>query len=193
MTDKIREEARQAWQDQCSQDNEGGVDSVGFIYGYEAGRKRGEVEVEKLNGMYKKAFIRDQLHQDEITQLKKQLEDKENNARVARQELAERDLEYKNLQEVGRTLQELKRSNGRELTHLRQRLEEYKCANEIRVAEVWSKIDLEAQITHLRQLLSEAVPMIEHYQSFVSDQKIAAKEVKQWLEATKDIGQDGLK
>ena len=47
QNDKYREEARQAWRDSCSQDNEGRVDSVGFIYGYEAGRLRGEAETEK--------------------------------------------------------------------------------------------------------------------------------------------------
>lgn len=43
-----REGARQAWRDQCSQDNEGGVDSVGFIAGYLTACKAREAEIDRF-------------------------------------------------------------------------------------------------------------------------------------------------
>ena len=42
---KYKEQARQAWRDSYSQNNEGGVDSVGFITGWIAGRKQSEAEL----------------------------------------------------------------------------------------------------------------------------------------------------
>lgn len=58
-TDKENEwkaEARKAWNDSRSQDNEGGVDSVGFIYGYIYACRARQSEIDEAS-KEKKTYI----------------------------------------------------------------------------------------------------------------------------------------